>query len=202
VTRKKVAVAGKHAGSISCGAWSSDNRLALGSDDKSLTLTDQRGDTLAQHELKDRPREVRFSPDGGGRGRGAADPGLSCGVSALRRETTPFSLHDWKGMLSVNLNGFSLLLYDMNDRENPLELAFQSRYGSIVTHRWIGDGYLLLGFMNGFLVVVSTRQSEIGEEIASAQLHAQSVSDLAGCLPHTHTHATPPPPSLSLAVYP
>ena len=43
-----------------------------------------------------------------------------------------------------------------------LELAFQNRYGRIVAHEWFGDGFMMLGFSEGFLVVISTHISEIG----------------------------------------
>ena len=51
-TRKKVPVLGKHPKRIICGAWNSDNHLALGSEDKTLTISTQQGDTIEQSELK------------------------------------------------------------------------------------------------------------------------------------------------------
>lgn len=30
----------------------------------------------------------------------------------------------------------TLFLYNLNDPENPIELAFQNRYGSIVAYKW------------------------------------------------------------------
>jgi hypothetical protein len=38
----------------------------------------------------------------------------------------------------------------------PLELSFMESYGSIAQHLWFGDGYVLLGFRGGQVVVVSS----------------------------------------------
>ena len=159
-SRKKVNVLGKHPRRISCGAWSKDNRLALGSDDCTLTLSNEQGDTMEQTELKHAPREMVFATqktNGNARDGGA----------------TPES------HLSINMGGQSLLLYDLNDPDNPLELAFQQRYGSIVAHQWFGDGFMMLGFSEGFLVVISTHISEIGEELFSGRFHHKALYDIA-----------------------
>ena len=57
----------------------------------------------------------------------------------------------------------TLFLYNMNDPENPVELAFQQRYGTIVQYLWYGDGYIMIGFSLGYLVVISTHIKEIGQ---------------------------------------
>jgi hypothetical protein len=38
----------------------------------------------------------------------------------------------------------------------PLELSFMESYGSITQHLWFGDGYILVGFRSGQVVVVSS----------------------------------------------
>lgn len=59
-----------------------------------------------------------------------------------------------------------------------MELAFQSKYGKIVAFRWFGDGYLLIGFSEGWLVVISTHINEIGEELRSGKYHTDGLEDL------------------------
>ena len=81
--------------------------------------------------------------------------------------------------LSINMGGYSLLLYDLSDPDNPLELAFQSRYGNIICHKWFGDGHMMLGFSEGYLVVISTHITEIGEELFSGRFHAKTLYDIA-----------------------
>lgn len=72
--------------------------------------------------------------------------------------------------ISVNIGGKSLLLYNIDDPGNPIELAFQVRYGDLVAIQWFGDGYLIVGFSEGFFVIISTHMKEIGEEIYSIHL--------------------------------
>ena len=43
------------------------------------------------------------------------------------------------------VGGKTLYLFNLYDPDNPIELAFQSRYGSIVSYKWFGDGYILIG---------------------------------------------------------
>ena len=43
------------------------------------------------------------------------------------------------------VGGKTLYLFNLFDPDNPIELAFQARYGSIVSYKWFGDGYILIG---------------------------------------------------------
>ena len=56
--KKKIPVLGKHSKEITCGAWSEDNRLALGSKDKNLTISTADGDELERTVLKKEPVEI------------------------------------------------------------------------------------------------------------------------------------------------
>mmetsp|Transcript_43756 Transcript_43756/g.86285 ORF Transcript_43756/g.86285 Transcript_43756/m.86285 type:complete len:275 (-) Transcript_43756:636-1460(-) len=67
-------------------------------------------------------------------------------------------------IVSVNLEGRTILLYNLSEKDNALELAFQKRYGQISSFKWFGDGYIMAGFSSGYVVVISTRVDEIGRE--------------------------------------
>jgi WD repeat-containing protein 19 len=54
-----------------------------------------------------------------------------------------------------------------------------ARYGRIVTHCWFDDGHIMLGFSEGFLVVISTHAAEIGEELYSGRFHRSSLTCVA-----------------------
>ena len=38
--------------------------------------------------------------------------------------------------VSIIIGHKTLFLYDMDNAENPVELAFQGRYGDIVSYKW------------------------------------------------------------------
>lgn len=50
-TRKVVPVVGKHSRKITCGAWNISDQLVLGSEDRMVTVSNQKGDTIEQREL-------------------------------------------------------------------------------------------------------------------------------------------------------
>jgi hypothetical protein len=81
-------------------------------------------------------------------------------------------------ILSVNMGGKTILLYDLNERENALELAFQTRYGSIVSYQWFGNGYIIAGFSSGYVVIISTHLNEIGQEQYCAKFHEHSLREI------------------------
>ncbi len=64
--------------------------------------------------------------------------------------------------------------------ERSLELAFQEHYGALVQHQWFGDGFIMLGFRAGQVVVVSSHSREIREEIHSDKMLA-SLSHMSYC---------------------
>lgn len=133
-TRKKIPVLGKHSRNITCGAWGENNQVVLGSVDSTLTVSSETGDTLEQMQLKRRPTSMCFV--GGKRPR----------VGASRPSSPKENAPQERPIVAVNLSGKSLLLYSLGDPDRPVELAFQTKYGSIVVHRQFGDAYLLLGF--------------------------------------------------------
>ena len=60
---KTMSILGKHTKKITCGAWSPECRLALGGDDKQVTVSLPNGDTMTQLMIKGEPRELQFAPE-------------------------------------------------------------------------------------------------------------------------------------------
>lgn len=69
-------------------------------------------------------------------------------------------------------------MYNLLNPENPIELAFQQRYGSIVSYKWYGDGYILIGFSAGYIIAISTHIKEVGEELFQVKNHKDNLTDM------------------------
>lgn len=46
---------------ITCGCWSKENLIALGSEDKTISVSNMEGDTLRVIALRAEPMEIQFS---------------------------------------------------------------------------------------------------------------------------------------------
>ncbi|XP_073198367.1 WD repeat-containing protein 19 isoform X2 [Lepidochelys kempii] len=155
-TSRKIPVLGKHTKRITCGCWSTENLLALGSEDKMITISNQEGDTIRQTSVRSDPSDMQFSV-------------MKTDERISAREST----------VSVVVGKKTLFLFNLNDPDNPIDLEFQQRYGNIVTYRWYGDGYIMIGFSRGCFVVISTHIREIGQEIFQARNHKDNLTSIA-----------------------
>ncbi|XP_042079345.1 WD repeat-containing protein 19 [Haplochromis burtoni] len=155
-TSRKIPVLGKHSKKITCGCWSSQNLLALGSDDNTLSISNHEGDTIRQTTVRGEPAEIYFSV-------------MKTDERSAQGEST----------VSVSVDKKILMLFNINDPGNPIELAFERRYGNIVSYCWYGDGYILIGFSHGYFVVISTHIREIGYELYQAHNHKDCLNSVA-----------------------
>lgn len=143
----------RHKKRITCGDWNNENKFAFASDDRQITICSADGKTFGQVKVKSRPTNVKF------------------GGNEIDREN----------IVSVSMDRKTILLYNLDDPENALELAFQQRYGHIVSFKWFRDGYVMVGFSLGYLVVISTHLEEVGREQFCARFHRDSLRDIAYC---------------------
>ncbi|TMS23823.1 WD repeat-containing protein 19 [Larimichthys crocea] len=155
-TSRKIPVLGKHSKKITCGSWSTQNLLALGSEDNTLSISNHEGDTVRQATLRGEPAEMCFSM-------------MKTDERSAQGDNT----------VSLSVDKKILMLYLVNDPENRIELTFQRHYGNIVSYRWYGDGYILIGFSHGYFVVISTHIREIGQELYQAHNHKESLNSVA-----------------------
>ncbi|MEW5318051.1 MAG: hypothetical protein WDW38_009304 [Sanguina aurantia] len=146
--KKKVPYVGKHTKKIVTAVWNKDNLLALTSLDRTVTITDGgTGETTRSFVIKGDPVDLCVSDK--------KDDGYS------KKEENTYS---------VNVNRKTIYIMQCtSDSEKPLELAFLEQYGAIQKHMWFGDGYILVGFRNGYIVVVSSHSREISEEVHSGR---------------------------------
>lgn len=75
----------------------------------------------------------------------------------------------------------TLYLYYLPEPEQPTELGFQPKYGSLIQHKWFGDGYVLMGFSNGHVVAISTHAREMGTELWQVKNHRDNLTGIAVC---------------------
>lgn len=150
---RKIPILGKHNKRIVCGAWSLQNKFALGGVDNVVTISDKEGKSLFQFNVRDSPSLMQFSE--------------------MKGNTRT---NDGENTVSLVVGRKTLYLYNMVDTSNPIELAFQSRYGKFEAYHWYGDGYIMIGFSNGYMVVISTHASEIGQELFQVRNHHDHLS--------------------------
>ncbi|KAF3825268.1 hypothetical protein GH733_005902 [Mirounga leonina] len=155
-TSRKIPVLGKHTKRITCGCWNAENLLALGGEDKMITVSNQEGDTIRQTPVRSEPSDMQFSMM-------KTDDRMSATESTI----------------SVVVGKKTLFLYNLNEPDSPIDLEFQQHYGNIVCYSWYGDGYIMIGFSRGVFVVISTHIREIGQEIFQARDHKDSLTSIA-----------------------
>ncbi|THD21180.1 hypothetical protein D915_008124 [Fasciola hepatica] len=155
-TTKKISLLGKHMRKITCAVWNRGNVLALAGDDKVISINSADGDLIKQCTVRDLPSQLQFAD--------------------LKRDD---ELRRAENYISCITGQKNLFILNLDDIENPIELAFQQRYGDVMAYRWFGDGYIMIGFSAGYLVVISTERSELGKEIYQVRDHKDGLFDLA-----------------------
>lgn len=56
---------------------------------------------------------------------------------------------------------------------------FESKYGKIIDYQFYGDGYILLGFSEGYYCTVSTHSKEMKDEITSKRVFSAPLEAIA-----------------------
>lgn len=163
VTRATMTAGVRHKKRVTCGDWSHDNNFAFGSDDRQITIIAANGSTMGQVRVKSRPTNIKF---------GSNDDAVD-------------------NMVSVSMDRKTIMLCDLDDPENALELAFEPKYGHVAAFHWFRDarsgrnGYIIVGFSQGYVVVISTHMLEVGCEQFCARFFRDSLKDLARSPAHS-----------------
>ncbi|KAI8918944.1 hypothetical protein BC831DRAFT_481578 [Entophlyctis helioformis] len=152
-TGKKIPVISKHTKAIVDLAWSSNNELACASSDRSFSISNREGDTTFQMNLKGEPENLQWAkvkqPDG-----------------------------SVQQTLSMTLSAKSLFIFNPSKPHQPIELAFHQKYGTIAKYSWFKDNQLIVGFAPGYIVVVTTNPSELGQEKFQSKSYKDTLSDV------------------------
>ena len=78
--------------------------------------------------------------------------------------------------VSLIVSSKTRYLFNLYDLENPIKLAFPSRYGSIMAYNWFGEGYILIMFSLGYFIIISTHIKEIWQELFQVKNHKESLT--------------------------
>ncbi|VDN01407.1 unnamed protein product [Thelazia callipaeda] len=162
----KTSVLGKHQRSITCGAFSNDDLLALGSSDASVSISNINGDSIFSFSCGADPSMIKFS-----------DAKHVTDYSDTVVDFMKNMIYSLKLCTNSQLNSFVsailghkiLVLVKLSDAENPIYLQFHVHYGNITSYCWFRCDLLLLGFSKGFFVCITTNPPEVGREIFSVQ---------------------------------
>ncbi|CAD7950767.1 unnamed protein product, partial [Amoebophrya sp. A25] len=180
-TMKKQTILGKHSKKISCGMWSSaqsassptsqgrgtkagdENILALGSEDRNVTISREDGDSVEQMQLRAEPEQLQFCSPGtlGSPGGSMVEGGSSSSSSYVS------FLQNKKSVVLLNWKTSSMQ-----------EQTFPDKYGQITSYVW-AESTLLVGFASGHVMALQFSGGE-KEELLNVKLHGQSVNQVAG----------------------
>ena len=160
---KTTTVTSKHQKKIVALTFNTQNKLALVSQDRTLSVNTLSGEVLEQMKLKYDPFDVQFAEQ-----KVEGNGGAKSDSNNMGNDQT----------ISINMGQSTILLYNLQDTSNPIELAFQQKYGTICSYHWFGDGYVLIGFSGGYVIAISTHMREIGEELQSIQIYNGTLQDV------------------------
>lgn len=59
-------------------------------------------------------------------------------------------------------------MFELNSNKQPLELVFEAKYGKIIDYNLFGDGYIVIGFTEGYVAHISTHIKELSKEIINS----------------------------------
>ena len=54
-------------------------------------------------------------------------------------------------------------MFELTSQRQPLELVFEKKYGKIIDYKPFGDGYIAIGFSEGFIAHISTFLKELSK---------------------------------------
>ncbi|CAD7939338.1 unnamed protein product [Amoebophrya sp. A120] len=173
-TMKKQTILGKHSKKITSGQWASisgaaggqgnspgggqgGHILALGSEDKNVTISKEDGDSLEQTQVRAEPEQLQFcSPASTSSTSSSSSGGAQTNVSFLQNKKS-LVLLNWK-------------------TSQLQEQTFSDKFGQITSYVWCGST-AIVGFASGHVFVLESIGGQAKEEV---KLHGASVNQLSG----------------------
>ena len=147
-----------HSSQIVSADWNDQGNLVTGDKKNTISVTTTKGEALLQNNLlKYEPKDLKWA-----------------------RQKTSENNKEYNAISTIQ-NNKTILIYDINKKSNPIELALDKEYGNIVTYEWFGDGYIAIGFSKGYISIVSSHMEEVKNEINSKQLFKNDLNDISVC---------------------
>ncbi|KRZ78579.1 WD repeat-containing protein 19, partial [Trichinella papuae] len=143
---KLVPVIGVHSKKITEALFTDDDQLILCSDDCSITVLNSEGDLLFSYICSGVPSLLNFTE---------------------RRVLESKEIGN--GTVSVVISKNTLLLLDFPSFKASHKINFNEAYGEILHCTWFDDKSIIFGFQKGQTVLMSVRQSTMGQELFSIQ---------------------------------
>ncbi|CAK84014.1 unnamed protein product (macronuclear) [Paramecium tetraurelia] len=145
---KKLPTMGKHSKKIISGDWNNEGYLITSGEDKFLTVSNYNSETMFESiPVKAEAKNVVWS-------RSKTD-------SREQNQRTVTAIIQQKTIIMFELG---------KNHKMPDELMFENKYGKIVDYTIFGDGYLVIGFSEGYVAHISTHRKEIKDEVQSEKL--------------------------------
>ncbi|KRZ88050.1 WD repeat-containing protein 19 [Trichinella sp. T8] len=141
-----VPVIGVHSKKITEALFTDDDQLILCSDDCSITILNSEGDLLCSYVCSGVPSLLNFTE---------------------RRVLESKEIGN--GTVSVVISKNTLLLLDFPSFKTTHKITFNEAYGEILHCTWFDDKSIIFGFQKGQTVLISVRQSTMGQELFSIQ---------------------------------
>ncbi|CAD8171970.1 unnamed protein product [Paramecium pentaurelia] len=148
---KKLPTMGKHSKKIISGDWNNEGYLITSGEDKFLTVSNYNSETMFESiPVKAEAKNVLWS-----RSKTESRDQSQRTVTAIIQQKT-------------------IIMFELGkNHKMPDELMFENKYGKIVDYTIFGDGYLVIGFSEGYVVHISTHKKEIKDEVQSEKLLKQ-----------------------------
>ncbi|PFH32333.1 hypothetical protein BESB_016510 [Besnoitia besnoiti] len=153
-TKKRETVLGPHTRAIRAGSWGAGSVVAVGSEDKLVSLLTSDGALVQAFQTPMQPSLIRCARAPSG----TAEPHSST--------------------FSVLVGDQSVFVYSSGNSSNPLEICLNRGFVSDMT--WVDDAALILGYSTGDVVVlkVDVRQNTV-ETVVSHRIFAQFLDGIA-----------------------
>ncbi|CAD8104509.1 unnamed protein product [Paramecium primaurelia] len=148
---KKLPTMGKHSKKIISGDWNNEGYLITSGEDKFLTVSNYNAETIFESiPVKAEAKNVLWS--------------ISKTDSKEQIQRTVTAIIQQKTIIMFELG---------KNHKMPDEFVFENKYGKIIDYTIFNDGYLVIGFSEGYVVKVSIPIKDNKEDVRNKKLLKQ-----------------------------